>query len=431
VSTATGPVHARDTVASLVQRGISAAGIMVAATVVSNAANYVYSLVMGRVLGPSVFGGFTALLGVLMILSVASQSVQAVVARYSAGMRKELGDGAVSAFARRLVGRLTLIGIGCFALWLPLTFLLDGALHFEDRLPVIAAGSALILAFTLPVVWGALQGEQRFGPLGANMVLLAVGRLGIGVGLVAVGASLTGAIGALTIATAIAFAVAYPALLRSGGAPPEGKVGPPAREMIRYGLPAVVGLAAWTLLTNLDVVIVKAMAASEEAGYYGAAATVGKMALFLPLAFGLVIFPKAAARHVAGIDSRLLMRRTGQLLLGVSVVFVAAVAVAGDLAIRLMFGDEFEPAGELVVPVVAAMCCFAIANVMLFYYLSVHRMRFAAVMFGLVAIQIGALFAVGSDPLAAAYVQLVVGLAVIAINEIFFVPLVRPLGGNG
>jgi O-antigen/teichoic acid export membrane protein len=200
--------------------------------------------------------------------------------------------------------------------------------------------------------------------------------------------------------------------------------------MIRYGLPAVIGLAAWTLLTNLDVVIVKAMAASEEAGYYGAAATVGKMALFLPLAFGLVIFPKAAARHVAGIDSRVLMRRAGQLLLGVSVVFVAAVAVAGDLAIRLMFGEEFEPAGELVVPVVAAMCCFAIANVMLFYYLSVHRMRFAAVMFGVVAIQVAALFAFGSDPLAAAYVQLVVGLAVIAVNEIFFVPLVRPLGGS-
>ena len=427
MSTATGPAHARDSVSSLVQRGLSAAGIMVVATVVSNAANYVYSLIMGRMLGPSVFGGFTALLGVLMILSVGSQSVQAVVARYTAGLRADLGDGAVAAFARRLVGRLTLLGVACFALWLPLTFVVDRALHFEDTLPVIAAGTALILAFTLPVVWGALQGEQRFGPLGANMVVLSVGRLAIGVALVALGASLTGAIGALTLATALAFALSYPALLRGGGPAPQGKVGPPAREMVRYGLPALTGLAAWTLLTNLDVVIVKAMATSEEAGFYGAAATVGKMALFLPLAFGLIIFPKAAARHVAGIDSRVLMRRTGQLLLGVSVVFVGAVAVAGDLAIRLMFGEEFAPAVDLVVPVVAAMCCFAITNVMLFYYLSVHRMRFAGVLFAVVAIQTAALFLVAADPLAAAYVQLAVGLAAIAVNEIFFVPLVRPL----
>ncbi len=373
------------------------------------------------------FGGFTALLGVLMIISVASQSVQTVVARYTAGLRQEHGDGAVSAFARRLVGRLTIVGIAAFAVWIPLAVVVGSTLNIEETVPVVVTGSALILAFTLPVVWGALQGEQRFGQLGVNMIVLSVGRLVIGVALVAAGAELTGAIGALTLATAIAFFLSYPALLRAGGPPPEGKVGPPAREMIRFGLPALTGLAAWTLLTNLDVVIVKALAESEEAGYYGAAATIGKIALFLPLAFGLVIFPKAAARHVAGIDSRLLMQRTGQLLLVVSVVFVVAMVFAGDLAIRLMFGEEFEPAVELVVPVVAAMCCFAIANVMLFYYLSVHRMRFAAVLFGVVAVQTAALALVAADPLAAAYVQLAVGLGVVAINEIFFVPLIRPI----
>jgi O-antigen/teichoic acid export membrane protein len=418
---------ARDSVFSLAQRGLSAAGIMVAATVVSNAANYAYSLIMGRQLGPSVFGGFTALLGVLMIISVASQSVQTVVARYTAGLRQEHGDGAVSAFARRLVGRLTVLGIASFAVWIPLAVLVGSVLNIEETVPVVVTGSALILAFTLPVVWGALQGEQRFGQLGLNMIVLSVGRLVIGVALVAAGAELTGAIGALTLATAIAFLLSYPALLRAGGPAPEGKIGPPAREMVRFGLPALTGLAAWTLLTNLDVVIVKALAESEEAGYYGAAATLGKMALFLPLAFGLVIFPKAAARHVAGIDSRLLMQRTGQLLLVISVVFVVAMAFAGDLAIRLMFGEEFEPAVELVVPVVAAMCCFAIANVMLFYYLSVHRMRFAAVLFVVVAVQTAALGLVAADPLAAAYVQLAVGLGVVAINEIFFVPLIRPI----
>lgn len=416
---------AGDSVFSLAQRGLSAAGIMVAATVVSNAANYAYSLIMGRQLGPSVFGGFTALLGVLMIISVASQSVQTVVARYTAGLRQEHGDGAVSAFARRLVGRLTVLGIASFAVWIPLAVLVGSVLNIEETVPVVVTGSALILAFTLPVVWGALQGEQRFGQLGLNMIVLSVGRLVIGVALVAAGAELTGAIGALTLATAIAFLLSYPALLRAGGPPPEGKIGPPAREMVRFGLPALTGLAAWTLLTNLDVVIVKALAESEEAGYYGAAATLGKMALFLPLAFGLVIFPKAAARHVAGIDSRLLMQRTGQLLLVISVVFVVAMVFAGDLAIRLMFGEEFEPAVELVVPVVAAMCCFAIANVMLFYYLSVHRMRFAAVLFVVVAVQTAALGLVAADPLAAAYVQLAVGLGVVAINEIFFVPLIR------
>ena len=292
-------------------------------------------------------------------------------------------------------------------------------------MPVIAAGSALILGFSLPVVWGAFQGEQRFRDLGLNMVVLSVGRFVLGAALVALGASVAGAVGALTIATAVAFALAYPSVRRALGS---GRhVGPPARALVAYGLPTTLGLAAWTLLTNLDIVFVKAAESSTEAGYYGAAATIGKLALFLPLALGLVIFPKAAARHVAGQDSRLLMRRTGQAVVAASAVLVIVCAVFGNTAIDLMFGTSYAPADQLLVPVVGAMCCFALTNVMLFYYLSVHRMRFAWMLFAAVVVQVVALTLAAADPLAVAYVQLSIGLTIVAINEFFFVPLFAPI----
>ncbi len=415
---------------SLLSRGISAAGIMLVATVVTNGANYAYSLIMGRQLGPDLFGEFTALLGVLMILSVASQTVQTVVARYSTGLRREGGPELVVQFARRLMWRLTLLGGAGFVLWIPLSLPLADALQIDSPVPVICAGSALILGFSLPVVWGVYQGEQRFRDLGTNMVVLALGRLAIGCSLVLLGASVAGAIGAISIATAVAFVLAYPSVraARAGvAAPGGGRVGPPAGELVRYGLPATLGLAAWTLLTNLDVVMVKAAATSTEAGYYGAAATIGKIALFLPLALGLVIFPKAAARHVAGIDSRILMRRTGQAVVLASGALVLLCVVEGELALEVMFGASYLPASELLVPVVAAMCCFALTNVLLFYYLSVHRMRFAVLLLGAVVVQAALLLLVASDPLAAAYVQLGIGAAIIAVNEVLFVPLFAPL----
>lgn len=422
------PTTVPDSARALITRGLSAGAIMLGATMVSNVANYAYSLIMGRQLGPALFGGFTALLGVLMILSVASQSVQTVVARYTTGLRRAHGLPAVSAFARRLLGRLTVVGVIAFALWVPLSFPLAAALEI-DALPVIAAGSVLILGFAMPVVWGVLQGDQRFGGLGINISVLAVGRLVVGVALVAAGASLTGAIGAITIATFVAFALAYPGVARPGrGTEAVGqRVGPSARELVTYGLPALTGLAAWTLLTNIDVVFVKAMASSVDAGYYGAAVTIGKIALFMPLAFGIVIFPKAVARNVAGIDARPLMRRAGQLLLVMSALFVVGCLVAGKPLLELMFGESFLPANELLVPVVAAMCCFALTNVMLFFYLSVHRMSFAAALFGVVVVQAVALALVAGDPLMAAYVQLAIGLVVVVANELFFVPLIRPL----
>ena len=398
---------------------------MLVATVITNATNYAYSLLMGRQLGPELFGEFTALLGVLMILSVASQTVQTVVARYVTGIHTNQGPAAVVNFARRLMWRLTLVGVVAFLVWIPISFPLANILQIDSPVPVIAAGSALILGFSLPVVWGAFQGEQRFRHLGFNMCALAIGRFVLGAVLVVLGASVAGAIGALSVATAFAFVLAYPSVRAGLGS--HQRVGPPARELVAYGLPTTLGLAAWTLLTNLDIVFVKAAENSTEAGYYGAAATIGKIALFLPLALGLVIFPKAAARHVAGQDSRFLMRRTGQAVVVASAALILVCAVFGETALELMFGASYAPADQLLVPVVAAMCCFALTNVMLFYYLSVHRMRFAWMLFGAVVAQVILLSLAASDPLAVAYVQLGIGLAIVVINEIAFVPLFAPI----
>lgn len=411
---------------TLISRGISAAGMMLVATVITNAANYAYSLVMGRQLGPGLFGEFTALLGVLMILSVASQTVQTVVARYVTAIQKEQGAAAVVDFARRLMWRLTLLGLLAFLVWIPISFPLATILQIDSPVPVVAAGSALILGFSLPVVWGVFQGEQRFRRLGLSMCVLSIGRFVLGTALVVVGASVAGAIGAISIATALAFALAFPSVRARLGSSHQA-VGPPARELVAYGLPTTLGLAAWTLLTNLDIVFVKAAENSTEAGYYGAAATIGKIALFLPLALGLVIFPKAAARHVAGIDSRILMRRTGQAVVAASAVLLGGCALIGGPAIDVMFGTSYSPAQELLVPVVGAMCCFALTNVMLFYYLSVDRMRFAWMLFGAVVLQVVGLSFAAGDPLAVAYVQLAVGLTIVGVNEVFFVPLFAPI----
>ena len=197
--------------------------------------------------------------------------------------------------------------------------------------------------------------------------------------------------------------------------------------LARFALPTVGALAAWAMLTNLDVVIVKAMASPTDAGYYGAAATVGKIALFLPTALGLVILPKAAARHQAGVDSRGILRRTAQALILLSATLAGICALWGDQIVHVMFTAEYAPAADLLLPIVVAMSCFALANVMLFYYLGVGRTRFSVVLLIAMVAQIALLSLVAQSPREAAIAQMSVGLGILALNEVLFVPLVRPL----
>lgn len=407
-------------------RGIAALGVMVLATVISNGMNYLFSIVMGRVLGPVRFGELTALLGVLMILSVATQVVQTVVARHAAELASVGDEDALWGFAHRSTWRLFYVGLVAFAVWVPLSWPISDALNIDDPAAVLAAGTALILAFAVPVAWGALQGEQQFGALGLNMIVLSVGRFVIGVLLVMIGAGVAGAIGAISVASAICLALLWPRLHRGAHTATLAEPGSIA-PLVRYAVPTLIGLAAWTLLTNVDIVIVKGMATDLDAGYYGAAATIGKIALFLPIAFGLVIFPKGAAHHFAGTDSRYLIRRAGQVLLLVSLVFVLACWLFGPTAIRFMFGSAYLPAQNLLVPIAIAMCAFAIANMMLFYYLSVSRPAFGVMLLAVNVVQVVALAVVASDPLDAARAQMLIGLGILVLNEIFFVPILRPL----
>ncbi len=424
----TSTVSATQRLTHFLRRSIAAAGVIVVAMTVSNVANYLFSLIMGRTLGPEGFGELGALLGVLMILSIATQSVQTLVARYSTELHRDGGEALVGQFVDRLSRRATYIGIACFIIWIPLSWPLARMLQIDHVVPVLVTGTALIIAFTLPVMWGAMQGMQEFSRLGLSLVVVAVGRLVIGVALVAIGAGVAGAVGALTIATFIALVLVMPR--RRPRDARAGRVGPSGGEMLRYAYPTLAGVLAWTLLTNLDVVFVKSMSDADAAGYYNAAATIGKIALFLPVAVGIVLFSKGAASHVAGRDSRHLIRRTGQGLLALAVLFVILVLVADEQLIRLMFGTTYAPAADLALPIVIAMSCFAIANALLYYYLSTHRMRFTAVLFAAVAVQVVALAVFAGDPLAAARVQLVIGVAIIVVNELFFVPLLLPLRGR-
>ncbi|MCB0881071.1 MAG: oligosaccharide flippase family protein [Thermoleophilia bacterium] len=422
-------------VPGMVRWAMAAAGAMVVATVVSNAANYAYSLVMSRMLGPERFGEFTALLGVLMILSIATQLVQTVVARYVTELRSGRDPGSVPAFVNRLARVMAVVGLAAFVVSVPLAWPVAAALQIDHIAPVVATMSALVLGFVVPVAWGRFQGEQAFWRLGTSMVVLNLARVAVGVALVAVGFGVSGAIAATTIATVFVAAMVLPAL-RAPSSPSAG-AGPELATLARFALPTLGALVAWAMLTNFDVVIVKAMAVPADAGYYGAAATVGKIALFLPTALGLVILPKGAARHHAGVDSRGILRRTGQALVVVSGALTAICALWGDRVVHLMFTSEYAPAADLLVPIVVAMSCFALANVMLFYYLGVGRTTFSVVLIVAMVFQIALLLLVASSPKEAALVQMAVGIGIVAANEALYVPLLRPLpkarraGGSG
>ena len=140
---------------------------------------------------------------------------------------------------------------------------------------------ALSTALVFPVAMGVLQGLQRFSAVGALYVLPWLVRLAVLGIAAAAGYRLGGAVFATVVGAVAATALAL-FLIRE---PLRGAAALPRAELmtfLRYLWPVAVGLVGIALLTNVDILIVKARFSGDEAGAYAAASAFARVAFFLP-----------------------------------------------------------------------------------------------------------------------------------------------------
>ena len=85
---------------------------------------------------------------------------------------------------------------------------------------------------------------------------------------------------------------------------------PDLRPFLRYLVPVAVGLFGIAVLTNVDILVVKARFSAEDAGVYAAASAFARVAFFLPSTILAVLFPRTAARQARGEQSADILGRS-------------------------------------------------------------------------------------------------------------------------
>ena len=159
-----------------------------------------------------------------------------------------------------------------------------------------------------------------------------------------------------------------------GAARPERPT--PAMVSRDYSAITLLGLLAFALIINLDAIVVKRVFSPEVAGQYGPVVTLGKMNLFLPLALGLVLFPKVTQRQATGRNPRplLLLALAATLLPGLALS--ALYALAPGLLVTTLFGPAYVDPGAVLPLVGLATTLYAGLNIWLNYALSAGRRSF-------------------------------------------------------
>jgi O-antigen/teichoic acid export membrane protein len=242
-------------------------------TLASQACVYVLNIVATRTLGPPAYGELASLLTLTVIMSIPAMALQSWTARTTA-----LGADARSLMPTTL-GLSILSSVATFAIVFSAAPLLD-----TEALPAAASAALLVL----PLVWlstaqGLLQGSERLVSLGAIILLSGAGRLGGGLGGLALGLGPWAAVWGIGLSTVVVAGVAWAAALAHA---------PTSRRRASYWPVLRITLATgamWTL-ANIDVLLARITLDPHGSGWYAAGALVTRAVQFAPQFVVLSVF---------------------------------------------------------------------------------------------------------------------------------------------
>jgi O-antigen/teichoic acid export membrane protein len=337
-----------------------------------NLSTYGFTILAARVLGPAEYGALAAVAGLLLILNVMSLGLQATGARRIAAApeHREVIEQQVlrATYVCALgLGLLALLAAPAVSAWLSLDSWAVAALVAVTVVPLTVMGGQA----------GILQGERRWRPLATIYLAVGIGRLAFGCVALAVRPDTLGAMSGVALGAFVPTVAGWWALRnpRPGADEvtlrPDAPVSPEDRSVAAETMHNSHALLAFFALSNIDVVVARAVLDEQQAGLYAGGLILTKAVLFLPQFVVVVVFPAMSGSTSA--------RRTNALALGlvsaIGLTTVLGVTVLSGLAVTFVGGGGYAEVESLLWGFALLGTVLALLQLMVYNLVARQRQR--------------------------------------------------------
>jgi O-antigen/teichoic acid export membrane protein len=331
---------------TLQARIISGSIVLLSGSGLNTGINLAYNIAVARYLGPKGFGHATVIYTVLVLLSAVTLSFQIIATKLVAQQNSHANKSAIYRFFHRA----SWVGSIVVAL---LLVAFQGSISRYLNLPdanliaLIAVGAAFYVP--LGTRRGFIQGTYGFRSLALNLVIEQAVRLVGSLVLIDLGFGLHGVIAANSAAIAVAYYTARVKL--TGNAPNPIRFSHAAHETSL----AVIFFAGQMIINSSGIVLVNHFFLAREAGFYAAAAMVGRVIYSFAQAVMNSTFPLVAGTNNEERRDLRVIATSLALVLGVGITITVGLCVAPPELWSRLFGREFEIAGKYNLPYLFAL----------------------------------------------------------------------------
>jgi len=343
-----------------------------------NVLNYLYHLLMGRMLGPSFYGELAALISFMGLLAIIPSSLSLVIIKYiSAAKSKKETAGLI----KWLQGNGIKVSLTMFGFTLIISPIIANFLHIGKISYLILIAVSFLFSIQTLINRSILQGLLKFKETVLTILSESIVRLAISMLLIFIGFRVGGAMLALAISVFLGWYMTTVYL--KGSLQGQGEYSPNFKKMLMFSIPVILQSLATASIYSSDVLLVKHFFTSHDAGIYASLSTLGKIIFFGAAPIGSVMFPLVSKRQSQGQDYRKIFIYS---LLGTSLLASGVLLIYWlfpELAVGLLYGPAYLEATGLLIWFGIFITLFTLSFLIINYGLSLGRT--SVVIFPLIA----------------------------------------------
>tara|TARA_R110002050_G_scaffold281956_2_gene429681 strand:+ start:55653 stop:56906 length:1254 start_codon:yes stop_codon:yes gene_type:complete len=333
-----------------------------------NGGNYLYNLILGRILGPAQFADAAVLITFLLVLSFVAMTFQLVTAKFSVVFENAM----FSNFISKVYKNALWVGIALGVLTMVFSNQLQQVFNTSSSSMFVIFGIGVPLYFIMSVNRGVFQGKKAFKSLSITYQSEMLSRLIITLGLIFlfdIQSSVVIAIGIL-----ISFVFGLFPLKTEHISFKKTFIDKVQSKHIRnfFILTAFYELTQ-IIINNSDILLVKHYFESYEAGLYASLALIGRIVYFIAWMFVMLLLPTVVQLNKEGKETAPILFKYVGYIAAIAMTIVVGCAVFPETAITLLFGKSYLAMAPLLWKYALATGMFAVSNIFAYYYLSLDK----------------------------------------------------------
>jgi len=351
--------------------------LILAASMFGNIINYLYHLLMGRMLGPINYGILASLISLSYILGIPSGALNLVIVKFVSSFQKD--KFLIKRFHKKLMAIIIRIVFFGSLILLLISPLIADFLHLSSWVQVFLVSASGLVGFCALVNSATLYGLMKFNLISLYSVLSVSIKLILTLFLVFIGWQIFGASLAFFIAAIINFLISNSMVAKHLDFAAKKKViktqGFTKREVANYSIPVFFSTLAFTSLYTADVVLVKHFLPSIEAGYYACLATLGKVVFFASSPIVRVMFPMVSKAFEEKRSYKKIFTTGILAILAISISIVGIYLLVPKLMVLLLYGRDYLVAAKYLPLFGIFLGFYSISSALSQFFLSIKKTR--------------------------------------------------------